>query len=122
MIQWINAQRQAHGLNPLRQDAQLAQAAQGHACDMATRGYFGHQRAGGPDLSARVKATGYRFRTAAENIAKVGAPEVLRAATVWRDSAGHWQNILNRQVTEIGVGVAMAGGQVYWVMNVGKPR
>lgn len=122
MIQWINAQRQANGLAALRAEARLGQAAQGHACDMAVRGYFGHQRAGGPDFSARVKATGYRFRTAAENIAKVGAPDVSRATTVWRDSAGHWRNILNPQVSEIGVGVATAGGQVYWVMNVGKPR
>lgn len=122
MIQWINEQRQAKGLGTLRTSSKLQAAAQGHACDMATRGYFGHQRAGGPDLSARVKAQGYRFRKAAENIAKTSAPDVGRAAGVWRKSSGHWANILKPDVSEIGLATASDGGSTYWVMNIGKSR
>jgi uncharacterized protein YkwD len=122
MIEWINSERRANGLPALRQEGRLAAAAQGHACDMAVRGYFSHQRSGGPNLSARLKGQGYRLRTAAENIAKVGSAEVSRAANVWRKSDGHYQNILNRSVTDIGMGVAVSGGQVYWVMNVGRAR
>lgn len=122
MIGWINAQRKAKGLSALSKNAKLEAAAQSHACDMATRGYFSHQRAGGPDLGRRLKSNGYRFRAAAENIAKVRSGEVSRAAGVWRDSSAHWANIMNSRVSEIGMGLAMAGGQYYWVMNVGKSR
>lgn len=122
MLAWINAQRQANGLNSLQMNAKLDRAAQGHACDMASRGYFGHQRAGGPDLPARVRGEGYRYRTTAENIAKVGGPEVGRAATVWRNSPGHWDNILNRRVNEIGLGLATTNGNYYWVINMGRHK
>ena len=122
MIEWINQQRQAKGLNALTPSDKLAAAAQGHACDMAQRGYFAHQRAGGPDLGGRVKAKGYRYRTAAENIAKTRAADIARPAKVWRDSPPHWANILKPNVADIGIGVASENGQVYWVMNIGRPR
>lgn len=122
MIGWINKQRTAKGLRKLSPSGKLAAAAQGHACDMAQRGYFGHQRAGGPDLPARVKAKAYRFGTIAENIAKTRSPEVSAAAGVWQNSAGHWANILDPKVTEIGIGIARGGDRTYWVMNVGRPR
>lgn len=122
MIQWINQQRQANGLNPLKPSSKLKSAAQGHACDMATRGYFSHQRAGGPDLSGRVKSKGYRFRRVAENIAKSRAADVGSAANIWRKSPPHWSNILKSGVSEIGLGVASDGGSTYWVMNIGLQR
>jgi len=123
MIGWINQERAANGLNRLAPSGQLAAAAQGHACDMADRGYFSHQRVGGPDLSARVKAEGYRFRTAAENIAKTRATQVSSVVAIWQQSAAHWDNILNSKVTEIGLGIATGGdGRTYWVMNIGRSR
>jgi uncharacterized protein YkwD len=123
MIQWINQQRQAKGLGRLESSSKLAAAAQGHACDMAVRGYFEHQRpGGGPKLGARVEAKGYRFSTIAENIAKTGAADVARTAKLWRNSSGHWANILKPNVAEIGMGLATRDGQVYWVMNVGRQR
>lgn len=122
MISWINAQRRAKGLSTLSMDSKLAAAAQGHACDMATRGYFGHQRAGGPDLARRLRSNGYAYRAAAENIAKMGSADVSRAARIWRESPPHWANILNRKVNEIGLGIAVGGDRVYWVMNVGREK
>lgn len=119
MIQWINQQRQANGLNPLKQSSSLSAAAQSHACDMATRNYFAHQRAGGPKLGQRAKANGYRYRVVAENIAYTGRANVAEAAKLWRQSPGHWANILKPQVREIGLAVASGSGKTYWVMNVG---
>lgn len=122
LLGWINSQRKAKGLNSLTASNALKQTAQGHACDMAERGYFSHQRKGGPDLAARLRSNGYRFRAAAENIAKTGAPDPNRTARIWRESPDHWKNILNPSVTEIGVATASGGGRTYWVMNVGKRR
>lgn len=122
MIGWINAERKARGLAVLSKNGNLTKAAQQHACDMADRGYFAHQRAGGPDLGRRVKSNGYRYRTASENIAKVSSPDVNRAAMIWKDSAGHWANIVKANVRDIGIGLAVADGRYYWVMNVGKSK
>ncbi len=123
LIGWINQQRMAQGLNRLAVSGKLAATAQGHACDMAERGYFGHQRAGGPGLGARLKARGFRYRTAAENIAKTRAMDLSAPAGVWQASPAHWANILKRDVTEIGMGIAIGGdGRTYWVMNIGRAR
>lgn len=123
MIAWINQQRAAKGLNTLSGSGALEAAATSHACDMAVRGYFAHQRAGGPDLGARLKSNGFRFRTAAENIAKTRAADVSSAAVIWRDSSAHWANILKPDVTQIGLGTALGSdGRTYWVMNVGRSR
>lgn len=123
MIEWINAQRQAKGLGRLQPSEALEAAAQGHACDMADRGYFEHQRpGGGPNLAARVRAQGYRYGRVAENIAMTGAADVATTAKLWRDSPGHWANILMPDVAQIGMGLAVAKGRTYWVMNVGRRR
>lgn len=123
MIQWINQQRQAKGLARLELSSKLTAAAQEHACDMAVRDYFDHQRpGGGPNLGARVKAKGYRFSTVAENIAQTGVADVARTAELWRNSSGHWANILKSNIAEIGMGLATRDGQIYWVMNVGRQR
>lgn len=119
LVGWINAQRKAKGLSALTTSGKLTAAAQGHACDMAGRGYFSHQRSGGPDLPRRLKQNGYGFRTVVENIAKTGAPDVGRVGTIWRKSGEHWKNLMNPKVRDIGIGVATGGGQVYWVMNAG---
>ncbi|WP_435256913.1 CAP domain-containing protein [Thioclava sp. FR2] len=122
MIGWINAQRKAKGLATLSKNGNLTKAAQQHACDMADRRYFAHQRAGGPDMGQRIKSNGYRYRTAAENIAKMGSPSVNSTAMIWKNSPGHWANILKSNVREIGIGLAVADGKYYWVMNVGRSK
>lgn len=122
MVNWINDQRAANGLKPLKVSSALKAAAQDHACDMATRGYFAHQRPGGPKLSVRVKSNGYKMRRAAENIAKSPRPNVADAATMWRNSPPHWAAILKSNVRDIGVATAVDSGGVYWVMNVGAEK
>lgn len=122
MVQWINQQREAQGLSPLRLSGKLKSAAQDHACDMVRYGYFAHQRAGGPRLGDRVKAKGYRYRHIAENLALSRRPDVSEAAALWQNSGGHWRNMLKPNIREIGLAVASDGADTYWVMKVGLPR
>jgi uncharacterized protein YkwD len=120
VIERINEVRRARGLAALRPSGALAEAAQGHACDMARRGYFAHERpGGGPDLRARVKSEGFRMRLAVENIARTRAADPDRTMAIWRDSQAHWANLLHPRVREVGVGLAQGGDRVYWVMNAG---
>lgn len=120
VIGWVNEARRSRGLPALRKSAALQASATAHACDMATRGYFAHQGPGGPSLSRRLKKAGYRFRAANENIARTQAASVSAPTVFWRDSALHWANVLDPSVRDVGIGIAQAGGRVYWVMNAGK--
>jgi uncharacterized protein YkwD len=121
LLEWINAQRSEHGLAGLQPNRALSNAAMAHACDMAVRGYFSHQRPGGPDLKARLKTVGYGLRKAGENIAYSRQAKVSSAAEIWRNSPPHWKTIISPDYKDIGIAIAVSDeGRVYWVMDVGK--
>lgn len=116
----INAERQAKGLAPLRQDARLQQAAQDHACDSATRNRMGHDGSDGSDIGERADRVGYEYREIAENVAQ-GYPGPDAVTEGWMNSPGHRRNILMRRATDAGLGVALgANGDLHWVLNLGR--
>ncbi|WP_245616348.1 CAP domain-containing protein [Deinococcus radiopugnans] len=100
-------------------NAQLAQAAQGHASDMAAKSYFSHTSQDGRTFVQRISATGYAFRTIGENIA-AGQSTAQQVVAGWLQSEGHCRNIMNPSFRELGVGYA-AGGSYghYWVQDFG---
>lgn len=117
----INAYRKSGGLPALSTDRRLAKAAANHACDMAAMGKYSHVGSNGSDLARRIKAQGYRFRTANENVGQFRA--TTSAAGWWYTSAGHRANILSPQINEVGLGVAIGADQkLYWVMVGGRSR
>jgi uncharacterized protein YkwD len=107
-----NRQRAARGLPPLRENAKLRRAAEGHSGDMVADRFFAHESPAGADMSGRILRTGYaRGQTwsLGENIAWgtgiLGtAAEIQRA---WMESPGHRMNILRPQFREIGIGIAV---------------
>lgn len=116
----INAERQAKGLAPLRQDTRLQEAAQSHACDSATRNRMGHDGSDGSDLADRATRAGYGYREIAENVAQ-GYPTPQSVTKGWMNSPGHRRNILMRRATDAGLGVALgADGDLHWVLNLGR--
>lgn len=104
---------------PLAYNAQLAQAAQGHATDMATRNYFSHTSLDGRSMAQRITGAGYPWRTIGENIA-AGQPTPESVVDGWLRSEGHCRNIMNPSFRELGVGHAQGGSYShYWVQNFG---
>ncbi|MVN85247.1 CAP domain-containing protein [Deinococcus sp. HMF7620] len=103
-------------------NAQLSQAAQGHASDMAAQNYFSHTSKDGRTFSQRITAAGYAWRTVAENIAAGQAtPESVVAG--WLKSEGHCKNIMSASYKELGVGYAQGGSYGhYWVQDFGAAR
>ncbi len=107
-----NRERGARGLAPLREQAKLRQAAEGHSADMVEQGFFSHDSPGGADMADRILRTGYardQGWSLGENIAwgtggLATAAEIHRA---WMRSPGHKANILRRQFREIGIGIAI---------------
>ncbi|GEM_PF-2465182 len=101
---------------PLAMNALLTQSAQGHSDDMAQQNYFNHTAQDGRTPFDRMQAAGYRFASAAENIAATsyGSDITERSLLMYKDlfidanvsNRGHRVNILSSTYTEIGIGLA----------------
>lgn len=118
----VNDERRRAGLPRVALSPRLNTAAQGHACDMAARGYFGHRTPDGARPSDRVRRVGLRSCLTAENIA-AGQRSTAQVHGAWLASPGHRANILRRGVSRIGVGMAQpaGGGRAHWVMVFADP-
>jgi uncharacterized protein YkwD len=93
---------------------------------MVRHGYFAHQRAGGPSLSARLRAAGWRGRAAGEAIAWGCGAAASAAATVgaWLHSPPHRAILLSGAFGWAGIGVAAraptaCGPGATWVLDAG---
>jgi uncharacterized protein YkwD len=112
LFRLLNQERANHGLRALRHSAALDESARWQSRDMVARGYFDHQRPGGPSLSQRIRRTGYlsgaRSWAVGENIAwgegSLSSPRSIMEA--WMKSPGHRENILRRRFEHVGIGLA----------------
>ena len=107
MLDLVNQERVANGLNPLAPDPELTEVARRHSADMFARGYFAHDTPEGLSPFDRMRAANVRFMTAGENLAL--APTIPIAHTGLMNSPGHRANILRREFGRVGIGV-MDGG------------
>ncbi|WP_066942833.1 CAP domain-containing protein [Microtetraspora fusca] len=118
VVRLTNAERAKAGCGPLTHDARLRGAAYAHSADMSAKAYFSHTSQDGRDFGQRIKASGFAFSAAAENIAK-GYPTAAAVVKGWMDSPGHRTNMLNCAYTHIGVGHVAAGGP-YWTQDFAR--
>lgn len=118
VIALVNSERAAAGCGPLKEDAQLRTAAQGHSDDMAKRDFFSHTNPDGADPGKRTAAAGYRWSTYGENIA-MGQQTPQQVMDAWMKSQGHRENILNCSFKDIGVGIHQGAGGPWWTQNFG---
>lgn len=112
----LNAFRASQGLGTVRSNATLARAAQAHADDMASRGYFSHESPGGPNgdtFVERAQSAGCAMQSGAENIAD-GQTSESQVLVAWQNSPGHRRNMLVRSYTQYGLG---RSGNV-WVLKL----
>lgn len=125
-----NKTRIANGAPRLCLSPELQRASRKHAQDMIRRDYFSHSTQGSGDTFAdRIRAEGYRFSSASENIA-YGTKRQGWAGSIfngWMDSSGHRQNILNDTYQQVGIGLDSGNyngrsNTHIWVANFGTPR
>jgi uncharacterized protein YkwD len=123
VLRLTNVERAKVGCPALRPNAVLAKVARTHSQDMAENGYFAHNSQDGASPFVRMTRAGYRYGTAAENIA--GGQQTPAAVMAdWMASAGHRQNILDCRLTELGVGLyrsASSQYRVYWTQDFATP-
>ena len=111
VVTLTNAERAKAGCGPLTVNATLTGVAQAHSQD-------------GRTPFDRMTAAGYRYSTAAENIA-AGQRTPQDVMTAWMNSPGHRANILNCALKQIGVGYATGSSSqygAYWTQDFGTPR
>jgi uncharacterized protein YkwD len=124
VVRYTNDARARNGLSALRSNAKLMEAARLHASQMAAHNLMEHTipRAKYPTMVSRLEAVGYDYSLAAENVAW-NQRSAQAVVTTWMNSTGHRRNILNRELTEIGVAIARnARGEPYWIQVFGTPR
>lgn len=103
----LNSERTSRGLAPLDSNSDLAAVASTWAASMASSGKLAHN----PKLTSQV--SGWRF--VGENVGY--GPDAATIHRALMDSPGHRANILDKQYTQVGIGVAQADGRV-WVAQV----
>jgi uncharacterized protein YkwD len=100
-----NDDRLAQGLGELQSDELLTKAAQLKAEHMAENGYFSHVSPDGKTPWYWLDQVGYPYSYAGENLA-VDFNDSKEVQEAWMASPTHRANIVKREYTRIGVGVA----------------
>lgn len=115
VIDLVNQARSDAGCDPVKVDQRLNRAAAKHSVDMAERNYFSHDTPEGEDFAERIRAEGYPS-PGAENIAQ-GQRNARTVMEAWMQSEGHRNNILNCELSAIGVGFARE--EFVWTQDFG---
>ena len=130
VIDRTNEFRRAGGLQPIGPDPRLSAAARDFAAFMAHADRYGHE-ADGRTPAGRAREQGYAYCVILENIASLyssagfGAQHLAdRVIRGWEQSEGHRRNLLDADVTDIGVAVAQSekSRTYYAVQLFGRPR
>jgi uncharacterized protein YkwD len=105
MFALINNERLAAGVPPLAWDDRLAAIARSHSRDMASNRFVAHVSPTSGDAAARVRRAGLTTRLVTENVGE--AYGARQAHSGFMASPGHRANVINRQLTHIGIGVVV---------------
>ena len=117
----ISGYRANNNLPPVTLDAELMRMAQAQAETMAKRDKLDHSA--GKPFVARLKASGYDAKRAAENIS-AGYHTLAEAFSGWRDSPPHRANMLLPGATRIGIAAVYTPAskyKVYWTLVIAEP-
>ena len=112
-----NAARVRHGRSILRWDDANSETARKHSVDMAINDYFSHENLQGMSPFDRMKEDDIKFRRAGENLA-YGQSSSIFAHEGLMNSKGHRDNILIKDYSHLGIGVAFnEKSQPYYTEN-----
>ena len=111
VVELVNQQRAAYGLQPLTISAVLCRKARMKSQDMAQNRYFDHNSPTYGSPFDMMRSLGISYRSAGENIA-MGYSTAQAVMQGWMNSEGHRANILSASFTTIGVGYVANGN--YW--------
>ena len=117
----ISGYRANNGLEAVTLDPELMRLAQEQTRAMAARNKLDHDTK--KPFTARLKASGYDAKTAAENIS-AGYHTLAEAFSGWRDSPPHRANMLLKGASRIGIAAVYAPNtkyRVFWTLILAEP-
>jgi uncharacterized protein YkwD len=125
LLDLTNEVRKKENLPPLTVNPLLVEVARKHSQTMAMKHKLAHE-IDGARPAERLKAAGYKFFAFGENIhesKRKGVDAADAAVKWWLNSEKHRENILDKQFTEIGVGMATTdAGETFSTQVFGMPR
>ncbi|SDF91149.1 CAP domain-containing protein [Marvinbryantia formatexigens] len=111
VLTYTNQVRAERGVEPLAMDKDLMAAAMQRAAEISI--LFAHDRPDGTDCySASPKMSG-------ENIA-AGQRSASAVVTSWKNSPGHYANMIEGDFRSVGIGCFNYDGTLYWVQCFGR--
>lgn len=125
LMKLTNQGRQSLGLNPLKVNSQLSEAAFLKAQDIMQKDYFSHESPDGKTPWYWIKQADYDYRYAGENLA-IGFLEAEETYQAWMDSPSHKANLFSPKYQDTGVAVLKGdfNGKIIFVVVqlFGLPR
>jgi uncharacterized protein YkwD len=127
MLKSLNSIRVDGKVAPLTFCRPLTTASQKYANILARQDFLAHEGKDGSTPGKRMQSAGYRWMNTptgsmvAENIA-AGQNSVSAVMKSWRDSTGHYKNMVEPRFTHVGFGMAINPNskyKKYWVQNFG---
>lgn len=106
--EYVNTERTKNGLLPLKFDANLSAAAKDKCHDMVDKNYWSHKTSDGQEPWIFMKAEGYRYEYAGENLA-YGFATNKKVVDSWISSPEHYENIVKPNYVDVGYGICDSG-------------
>jgi uncharacterized protein YkwD len=117
LVGWLNRDRAAAGLGPLRTWSSLAALAGKRAASMAATSTLSHAAAGG-DPGAALTSSGIQWYSYGEVIGETSYPWGAQAAAslygMWKGSPPHHDIMFSSAYNYVGVGIARASNGTTW--------
>ena len=113
-----NAERQKNGLAPLKRNSTANKYARSKSLEMLDLNYFDHNSPKNGYIQDIAKRDGWKYSRIGENIYTMssGRASSINGSAItnsWMNSEGHRRNILNKEYTDIGIGVTYRNGKLY---------
>lgn len=123
-VAMINAYRAKSGVGPLSLDSRLNAIAASYARAMASVDKMSHALEPWGPLQKRLRAGGYAYLTAGENLG-VGYRNLEDAFEGWRRSPAHDRGMKDADMTHMGIASVYkpdSGWKTFWCLILAKPR
>jgi uncharacterized protein YkwD len=120
LLDRINAERQAAGVPPLRQEPALERVAQQHADEMSRRGSL--EQGSSEGMQARLERAGYRAHEWTESVS-VSSESLRDLLASWhRRNPSTWRNLLDADYRDVGIGVSRLQGTPLYTFLMAVPQ
>lgn len=113
VIKYTNSYRKEVNAKALKYDEKLSIVATIRVIEIAYYDKFDHVRPNGLTFSSVIRDLNINYGYCGENIA-YGYIDSEEVSVAWKESKGHYKNMVNTQYTKIGVGYYEYNNTIYW--------